>query len=109
LTGISFWLIGRALFAAPLRDLAIYIGAFAAAWAVGVIAIYAPGGLGVREAVLVAILRGKVGSADALVLAAASRVVLALVDVVLAGSGALLLRRSVDHPPSDAAVIPPSP
>jgi glycosyltransferase 2 family protein len=109
LTGISFWLVGRALFDAPLRDMAVYVGAFAAAWAVGVIAVYAPGGLGVREAVLVAILRGKIGSADALVLAAASRVVLAFVDVVLAGSGALLLRRSVGRPPSNAALIPPSP
>jgi uncharacterized membrane protein YbhN (UPF0104 family) len=108
LTGISFWLVGRALVAAPLRDMAVYIGAFAAAWAVGVIAIYAPGGLGVREAVLVAILRGKMGSADALVLAAASRAVFAFVDVVLASGGVLLLRRSVGRPPMDAALTPPS-
>jgi uncharacterized membrane protein YbhN (UPF0104 family) len=109
LTGISFWLVGRALVAAPLRDLAVYTGAFAAAWAVGVIAVYAPGGLGVREAVLVALLRGRIGSADALVLAAASRAVLAFVDVVLAGSGALLLRRSAARPPLDAALTPPNP
>jgi uncharacterized membrane protein YbhN (UPF0104 family) len=109
LTGISFWLVGRALVAAPLRDMAVYVGAFAAAWAVGVIAIYAPGGLGVREAVLVAILRGKVGTADALVLAAASRAALAFVDVVLAGGGVLLLRRSVGRSPLDAALTPPSP
>jgi uncharacterized membrane protein YbhN (UPF0104 family) len=101
LTGISFWLVGRALVASPLRDMAVYIGAFAAAWAIGVIAVYAPGGLGVREAALVAILRGKLGSADALVLAAASRAVLAFVDVLLAGSGVLLLRRRIDRPPSD--------
>jgi uncharacterized membrane protein YbhN (UPF0104 family) len=98
LTGISFWLVGRALVAAPFRDLALYVGAFAAAWTVGVIAVYAPGGLGVREAVLVALLRGRIGSADALVLAAASRAVLAFVDVVLAGYGVLLLRRRTDPP-----------
>jgi glycosyltransferase 2 family protein len=109
LTGVSFWLVGRALFDAPLTDMAVYVGAFAAAWTVGVIAVYAPGGLGVREAVLVAILRGKIGSADALVLAAASRVVLAFVDIVLAGSGALLLRRGFGRPRPDAALIPPSP
>jgi uncharacterized membrane protein YbhN (UPF0104 family) len=107
LTGISFWLIGRALISAPLRDMAVYIGAFAAAWVVGVLAVYAPGGLGVREAVLVAILRGKIGSADALVLAAASRAVLAFVDVALAGGGVLLLRRSGEHPPADIALSPP--
>jgi glycosyltransferase 2 family protein len=109
LTGISFWLVGRALVSAPLRDLAVYTGAFAAAWAVGVIAVYAPGGLGVREAVLVALLRGRIGSADALVLAAASRAVLAFVDVVLAGVGILLLRRNVERPPLEAALTPPSP
>ena len=108
LTGISFWLTGRALVAAPLRDLALYSGAFAAAWAIGVIAIYAPGGLGVREAVLVALLRGRIGTADALIVAATSRVVLASVDVVLAGGGAVLLRRSADRPPLDAALTPPS-
>jgi uncharacterized membrane protein YbhN (UPF0104 family) len=109
LTGISFWLVGRALVAAPLRDVAVYTGAFAAAWAVGVVAFYAPGGLGVREAVLVAILRGKIGAADALVLAAASRAVLAFVDVGLAGVGALLLRRGVERPPSDVALTPGRP
>jgi glycosyltransferase 2 family protein len=108
-TGISFWLVGRALVAAPLRDMAVYIGAFAAAWAVGVIAFYAPGGLGVREAVLVAILRHRIGSGDALVLAAASRAVLAFVDVVLAGFGVLLIRRSVERPPSDSEMSAASP
>jgi hypothetical protein len=57
--------------------------------------------------VLVAILRGKIGSADALVLAAASRAVLAFVDVALAGGGVLLLRRSGEHPPADIALSPP--
>jgi glycosyltransferase 2 family protein len=101
LTGISFWLVGRALVGAPLRDMAVYVGAFAAAWAVGVVAIYAPGGLGVREAVLVAILRSRTGSADALVLATVSRAVLAFVDVILAGGGLVLLRRGVSRPPAE--------
>jgi glycosyltransferase 2 family protein len=106
LTGISFWLVGRALVAAPLRDMAVYVGAFAAAWAVGVVAVYAPGGLGVREAVLVAILRSRTGSADALVLAAASRAVLAFVDVILAGAGLVLLRRGVPRPPAEIGLPP---
>lgn len=107
LTGISFWLVGRALISAPLRDMAVYIGAFAVAWAVGVVAVYAPGGLGVREAVLVAILRGRIGSADALVVAAASRAVFAFVDVALAGGGLLLLRGDADRTPPEIALPPP--
>src|SRR5206468_8528139 len=56
LTGTSFWLTARALVAAPVSDIPVYVGAFAAAWLVGVLAIFAPGGLGVREALLVALL-----------------------------------------------------
>ena len=51
------------------------------------VAIYAPGGIGVREAVLVGLLRGKIGSGDALLIAAASRAVLTLVDLVGAEPG----------------------
>jgi hypothetical protein len=107
---VSFWLVARALLHTPAHDVALYVGAFAAAWLVGVLAFFAPGGLGVREAVLVAILRSKIGVEDAVVLAAISRALLTVVDVALAGIGALLLRRlgqsrtaAVVHPPPGRA------
>jgi hypothetical protein len=109
LSGISFWFVGRAVVGARFEDLPLYAGAFAAAWAVGVIALYAPGGLGVREAVLVAILRSKIGSADALVLAAASRAILAAVDLGLAATGLLLVRGESGRPSPDVVLAPPSP
>jgi uncharacterized membrane protein YbhN (UPF0104 family) len=83
--GASFWLTARAFVHVPFGDLPVYIGTFAAAWVVGLLAIYAPAGLGVREAVIVGLLRGKIGSADALVVAAASRAVFTLVDLLAAG------------------------
>jgi glycosyltransferase 2 family protein len=89
----SFWMTARAFIDVPVGDLAVYAGAFAAAWIVGLIAIYAPGGLGVREAILVALLHGRIGSADALVIALASRGVFTLADLVAAGAGVLTLRR----------------
>lgn len=91
--GSSFWLCARGLDAVPAADLASYIGAFAVAWLAGLLAVYAPGGLGVREAVLVALLAGRIGAADALVVAAASRLILIFVDVVLAGLATVALRR----------------
>jgi uncharacterized membrane protein YbhN (UPF0104 family) len=91
--GSAFWLTARGLFSVPLRQLPFYAGAFAAAWIVGVVAIYAPGGLGVREGVLIGLLHSRLGSADALVVAAASRVVLTLIDIVLAGAATVVLRR----------------
>lgn len=98
LLGGSFWLCARGLVAVPARDLALYVGAFAVAWLAGLLAVYAPGGLGVREAVLVALLSSRLGSADALVVAATSRLILILVDVLLAVVATASLRRSRARP-----------
>ena len=97
LLGGSFWLCARGLVGVPVRDLSLYTGAFAIAWLAGLLAVYAPGGLGVRETVLVALLSGRVGAADALVVAAASRLILILVDVVLAGVATATVRRTRPH------------
>jgi uncharacterized membrane protein YbhN (UPF0104 family) len=89
--GVGFWLCARGLMTIPAHDLPVYVGAYAVAWLVGFVAVYAPGGLGVREAVLVALLAGRLGASDALVVAAVSRAILTLVDLVLAGIGVVLL------------------
>jgi hypothetical protein len=99
--GASFWCCANGLVGASAEDLAFYTGAFAIAWLAGLVAVYAPGGIGVREAVLVAFLAGRIGAADALVIAAASRLILILVDVLLAGIATAALRRG--RPPLDAA------
>ena len=101
LLGGSFWLCAHGLLGVPAQDLAFYIGAFAVAWLAGLLAVYAPGGLGVREAVLVALLSGRIGAADALVVAAASRLILIAVDLALAGIATAAMRRS--RPGLDAA------
>lgn len=101
LLGAGFWLCARGLLGAPARDLAFYIGAFAVAFLAGLFAVYAPGGLGVREAVLVALLSSRIGAADALVVAAASRLMLIVVDVALAGIATATIRRG--RPELDAA------
>ena len=93
LLSVGFWMTAHGFGRASAADLPTYLGAFSAAWVVGLVAIYAPGGLGVREAVLVALLRGKIGSADALVVALASRAILTLVDLAAAGAGFTALRR----------------
>jgi glycosyltransferase 2 family protein len=80
--GVAFWTTGRALFAIPASDVPRYIGVFALAWLAGLVAFFAPGGIGVREAVIAALLTGRLGQADAIVLAATSRVVLSAIDVV---------------------------
>lgn len=111
--GVGFWLCARGLVAVPAHDLPVYVGAYVVAWLVGFVAVYAPGGLGVREAVLVGLLAGRLGASDALVVAAVSRAVLTLVDLVLAGVGVVLLGRlrrqaALGSAPVGAAGDPPA-
>jgi uncharacterized membrane protein YbhN (UPF0104 family) len=102
--GAAFWLTARALFGAPVSELPLYIGAFAAAWVVGLVVVFAPGGIGVREAVIVALLSSRLGEAHAIALAAISRLILSAVDLV-GGTTALalpLLHRARRRPVSAA-------
>lgn len=100
LYGVAFWSTGRALFAVPTSALARYMGVFALAWLAGLVAVFAPGGIGVREAVIVALLGSRLGEANAIVLAATSRIVLTAIDLV-AGAvafGVPALRREEARP-----------
>lgn len=90
--GAAFWLMAGALVPTKASLLAFYAGAFAIAWVIGLVAVFAPVGLGVREAILVALLRQKVGTADAVMVAVAFRALLTIVDVGAATAGALVLR-----------------
>lgn len=96
LYGVAFWTTGRALFGIPVSDLPRYVGVFALAWLAGLVAIFAPGGIGVREAVIAALLKNKLGEADAIVLAATSRIVLTAIDLAAgaASFGVPALRRN---------------
>jgi glycosyltransferase 2 family protein len=99
LLGLGFWLCVRAFTTTSADDIPLFAAAFAVAWLVGLVAVYAPGGIGVREAVLVALLAGRIGTAEALLAATASRGILTLCDFALGASGAWLMRRPGDSPP----------
>lgn len=90
LYGIAFWLTGRALFPIPTGDLLYFTGAFALGWIAGMVVVFAPGGIGVREAVLVALLGPRIGHSEAIVVAGASRILLTGADLA-GGGGALAL------------------
>jgi len=82
--GVAFWLFGLALLgdAAPsvLPAAAVFIGSYVA----GIIAVFAPGGLGVREAAMVILLSPVTGPAPALLLAIASRLWLVALEILTA-------------------------
>ena len=87
LLGLHLFVMTHALGASGITGLAAAVGGIGLAWAVGLIFIPAPAGAGVREAVLVATFAPQIGTAPALAVALASRVILVLADVLLACLG----------------------
>ena len=71
--GLAFWLLARAIVPQAALPPGLAIAAFAASYVAGLIALFAPGGLIVREGVLVALLQGTTGIGVAALLAVASR------------------------------------
>ncbi|MDX6556506.1 MAG: glycosyltransferase 2 family protein [Miltoncostaeaceae bacterium] len=100
--GLALWLTARALFAAPAAELLPMAGAFAIAWIAGFVAVIAPGGIGVREAVLVGLLGPRIGAAEAILLAAASRIAFTLVDLGGALAAVVAMRRLAPPAPNGA-------
>lgn len=90
------------------------LAAPAVAWAGGFLVLAAPGGLGVRELLLVFLLGPALGTGTATALSLAYRVWITLLDVLVSGSGALLLgrperrsrKRSREEGPSAAGGAP---
>lgn len=81
---VSFWLFARGLG----LELGLLTGAsaFAAAYVLGYLVLFAPAGLGVREAILIALMTSTIGVGAATALAAASRLWTTLVEVVPAAA-----------------------
>nr|WP_255430016.1 lysylphosphatidylglycerol synthase domain-containing protein [Streptomonospora sp. PA3] len=75
------------------RALPAAAGAYALAWTLGVLVVFAPAGLGVRELVLVVGLAPVLDPGSALIVAALSRLLMTAADLLWAG-GALLATRS---------------
>jgi len=82
--GIAFWLFGRGILGAQAPGFALAVGGFVASYVVGLIVVFAPSGLVVREAALVAALSPAIGGGAALVLAIASRLWLLIVELATA-------------------------
>jgi hypothetical protein len=74
--GIAFWALAHGVLPGSPLDPRLAIGGFAAAYLAGLLAIFVPGGLLVREAMLVALFQGSIGLGEAVILAAVSRLVL---------------------------------
>lgn len=99
LLGAHLWMLLQASGAEGRLAVPGALGAMGLAWTLGLVVVLAPAGVGVREAILVAVCAPLVGRGPALADALASRVLLTLADVVLAGAGAVIgLRRPAAVP-----------
>lgn len=73
LFGLAFWLLVRTVYPVPLDRLPLAIGSIGASWLAGFLVILAPGGLGVRESLLLVLLKSWLPLEIATVVAIASR------------------------------------
>jgi uncharacterized membrane protein YbhN (UPF0104 family) len=73
--GISFWMLGASLFPLSTAQISLFMFAVAGSFLVSLAIIVIPGGIGVRESVMVYLLGPVIGSAPALLIAASSRFV----------------------------------
>jgi len=88
--GVAFWLLARGLGLPGSLPLTTATGTFALGYILGLLALFAPGGIGVREVVFIGLLTPTLGSGGAVALSVGSRVLLTLTEVA-APLGALLV------------------
>ncbi len=79
--GVAFWVMTRGLLSETSLTVPQAIGAFTASYLAGLLALFAPGGIVVREAVFILMLQGSLGLATASALAVASRLLLSLTEL----------------------------
>ena len=88
LYGTAFRLLAIGLLGGVSAPAGFYIAAFTGSYLAGVIAVFAPAGLLVREAALISVLTPVIGGGDAVILAIASRIWLTALEIL---SGVVVL------------------
>ena len=94
--GTAFWLLARGLGLPGALPLSTAVGAFTLGYVLGLLALFAPGGVGVREVVLISLLTPTMGAGGAVAWSLASRVELSLVEAGAGLVAALTGRRKED-------------
>lgn len=79
--GLALWLLARGLLPAAGLGPGLAVAVFTASYLAGFLALFAPGGIGVREGLFILMLQAPLGIAAATALALASRVLLTLTEL----------------------------
>jgi hypothetical protein len=91
--GLALWLLARGLLPGAGLSLLRAIAVFTASYLAGFLALFAPGGIGVREGVFILMLQGPIGIGAATALAIASRLLLTVTELGAAVPFLLFPRR----------------
>jgi len=96
--GTALWLLLRAVGAHPSASSIVFLGGVAAVGAiVAVLAVFAPSGLGPREASMYGLMLAITGQGAALGATVLNRVAITIVEVLLLAVGGLVLRRTGEN------------
>ncbi len=90
--GVAFWLLARGIGLPDTLSVVTAAGVFPLGYIIGLLAFFAPGGVGVREVVFIGLLAPALGGGGAVALSVASRILLTVTEVV-APIGVLLVTR----------------
>jgi len=91
--GLTVYVLMRQLAGHPQGTLLVSVGAYSLSWTVGFLAVFAPAGAGVREAVMVAVLSTRTTTAIALTIALVTRATAVLCDAITGAIAAALVGR----------------
>jgi uncharacterized membrane protein YbhN (UPF0104 family) len=82
LFGLAFWLLGASMTPVPYTRIPLFIFTLAVSLIIGLVIIFVPGGLGIRESIMVLVLSPNYLSAPvAVIVAALSRLIVILSEL----------------------------
>lgn len=91
--GLMVYVLMRELAGVRQGTLLVSVGAYSLSWAIGFLAVFAPAGAGVREAVMVAVLHTQTTTAIALTVALVARALSVLADALTGALASALVGR----------------
>ena len=98
ISGLQIWVLGIGFSMKPdIYTVQLAIGAYALAWVAGFIIVIVPAGTGIRESVLGLFFTGLLGTGAILAVVLVSRITMTLADLLLAGLGAWLMKKTAPH------------
>jgi uncharacterized membrane protein YbhN (UPF0104 family) len=90
--GLQIWILAIRLGAPPGKTALLAVGAFAFAWSVGFVVVFAPAGAGIRDVLLLVLLGPVLRAPDAAAVVLVSRALTTIADLVCAAVAARSVR-----------------